>query len=701
MPNRLADTESPYLLQHKDNPVDWYPWGDEAFARAQAEDKPVFLSIGYATCHWCHVMEHESFEDPEVAARMNDVFVSVKVDREERPDIDQLYMSVCQMMRGRGGWPLTVLLTPEKRPFYAATYLPKHGRMGRMGMMDLMDRIETLWNQERDQLEQEADKLVDLLESEEATDDAEVTLEESAPEPAVLDDGITALRRQFDTTHGGFGGAPKFPTPHTLLFLSTHGAATSNETALDMVDTTLTPMMRGGINDHIGGGLHRYATDAIWRLPHFEKMLYDQALLLMALADAHRVDPKGGWEAHIEQIVTYLTRDLRDETGAFYSAEDADSEDPETGESREGAFYVWTMDDLREHLDAETVEQFATVYSFQEQGNFEEEATGERTGENVLHRADSWSALAEQLDTDPMVLQDKMDAALDILFEVRETRPRPFLDDKILTDWNGLLIAGLARASRSVNSSYATLAEEAAAFLCDTMLRDDGRLWHRYRNGSAGIEGTLADYAYLAWGLLDLYEATLNTRWLGAARTLGQTLYSDFADTERGGFYMAPSTADDVIVRQQAMSGGARPSGTGVAIYVLYRLYRMLGTPDFVDIADRSLNRAARHIRSQPGQHTTLLWALHHWHHTGREIVIAGDPSEDAYQALLQTARDHQTPEDIVMHRPPGDDHELFSWAPHLQHQPPQNGTPTAYVCEHFTCDRPTTNPKALAQQLR
>ncbi|MES3629291.1 MAG: thioredoxin domain-containing protein [Longimonas sp.] len=695
MANQLAQSESPYLLQHKDNPVDWYPWGDEAFQKAKAEDKPVFLSIGYATCHWCHVMAHESFEDEAVAARMNDLFVPVKVDREERPDIDQLYMSVCQMMRGNGGWPLNVLLTPDKRPFYAATYLPKQGRMGRMGMMDLMERIEALWTQERPKLEQEAEKIVDLLEQEGDTDTVDDT-----PTPGLLESSVQQFSRQFDRTHGGFGGAPKFPMPHTPLFLTTYGAATGTDYAVEMATTTLRHIVRGGINDHVGGGIHRYATDAIWRLPHFEKMLYDQGLLLMALSDAHRIAPDAGWDVHIDDIVTYLTRDLLDETGAFYSAEDADSEDPETGESREGAFYTWTVDAIREHLDADTAARFVTVYSMQEQGNFKEEATGERTGENVLDRADDWPALADTLDTTPEALRTEMEAACQTLFNVREGRPRPFLDDKILTDWNGLLLAGLSRAGQFVDASYLAPAKRVAAFLCDTMRTDDGRLLHRYRNGSAGIDATLTDYAYLAWGLLDLYDATLNTRWLGEARRIAHTLCRDFADEERGGFYMAPETAEDVIVRQQAISGGARPSGTGVAVYVLHRLYRMLGTTAFAETAEQALQRAGRRMRSQPTQHVTLLWALHHWHHAGREIVLAGDPSDDAYRKLLETVRAHQAPEDVVVHRPPADDHELFDWAPYLAHQPPKDGTATAYVCEGFTCDAPTTSPETLAKQL-
>ena len=621
MSNQLAQSSSPYLLQHKNNPVDWYPWGAEAFAKAEAEDKPLFVSIGYATCHWCHVMAHESFEDEDVAARLNAAFIPVKVDREERPDIDQLYMSVCQMMRGNGGWPLNVLLTPDKRPFYAATYLPKRGRAGRPGLMELTERVETLWTQDRDALEQEADKLVDLLEQERQTD-----TEDTVPTSSLLDTGVQQLSRQFDRAHGGFGRAPKFPMPHALLFLTTRGAASDAEYATDMAATTLRAMMRGGITDHLGGGLHRYATDAVWRLPHFEKMLYDQGLLLMALADAHRVRPHAGWDAHTDHLVSYLKRDLLDDAGAFYSAEDADSRDPDTGESREGAFYTWTLDAIRTHLAADTAEHFAAVYSLQESGNFEEEATGERTGENVLHRADSWEALAEQLDMAPEALQREMAEARATLFDVRTKRPRPFLDDKILTDWNGLALAGLARAAQHVDTAYLPVAERVASFLCDTMLRADGHLWHRYREGEAGIEGTLSDYAYMAWGLLDLYDATLDTRWLGAARTLAQTLCTDFADTEHGGFYMAPDTAEDVIVRQQATSDGARPSGTGVAIYVLHRLYRMLGTETFVNTAQHALQRAAGSMRSQPGQHTTLLWALHHWHHAGREIVLAGNP---------------------------------------------------------------------------
>ena len=434
MPNRLADEQSPYLRQHKDNPVEWYPWGEEAFETARREGKPIFLSVGYSTCHWCHVMERESFEDEEVAAVLNDGFIPIKVDREERPDVDSIYMDVCQMMRGQGGWPLTVLLTPDRKPFFAATYLPKEGRFQQTGLMDLLPRVKKLWQNDRDKLLEDAEEVTDLLRR--STEEQE---RGDAPGPQLLSEAARQLSRQFDRTHGGFGSAPKFPAPHNLLFLLRHWHRTGEERALDMVTETLDQMRLGGMFDQVGYGFHRYSTDQQWKLPHFEKMLYDQAMHVLAYTDAYQATGEERYERTAREVLTYVMRDLQAPDSGFYSAEDADSEN-EDGEMEEGAFYVWSTDEIRELLDPDLAELVIDVYNMAPEGNYQEESTGERTGKNVLHLDRSLADEAERRDLDEDALRDRLEMAHTTLLEARSERPRPHLDDKVLTDWNGLMV---------------------------------------------------------------------------------------------------------------------------------------------------------------------------------------------------------------------------------------------------------------------
>ena len=696
MPNRLADEQSPYLRQHKDNPVDWYPWGPEAFEKAKVEDKPIFLSIGYSTCHWCHVMEEESFEDEEVAARMNDTFVPIKVDREERPDVDTIYMNVCQMMRGQGGWPLTILLTPDRKPFYAATYLPKEGRFQQMGLLDLIGRVGQMWEGERQRLLEDADEVTSLLQR--SVDEGGGT---EAPDEQVLQEAHRQLSRQFDQTHGGFGSAPKFPAPHNLLFLLRHWHRTGEERALEMVTTTLDEMRLGGVYDQIGYGFHRYSTDQRWVLPHFEKMLYDQAMHAMAYTEAHQATGADRYETTAREVLTYVLRDLQAPNGGFYSAEDADSEN-EDGEMEEGAFYVWSIGELRDLLDEETAELLIDLYNMEAEGNYQEEATGERTGKNVFYLDRSLAEAAERRDMDEEMLRSTVEDARKTLLEARDERPRPGLDDKILTDWNGLMIAALATAARTFDApDYEEAAVEAADFLLDTMRDDDGRLLHRYRDGDADIRAHLDDYAFLTWGLIELYETTFDPRWLKAALSLLDESLDHFWDADEGGFFLTADDGEELIVRPKEISDGAMPSGNSVQLANLLRLARLTGRTEYETRADALARWAGRQARSRPTGFTALLAGLAFALGDAREVVIAGAREEDDTQALVDVLREAYTPFTVALHRPPGEAPAIADLAPFTAAQTPVDGQAAAYVCRDFACDAPTIDPERLRQQLR
>ena len=695
MPNRLADEQSPYLRQHKDNPVEWYPWGEEAFETAHQEDKPIFLSIGYSTCHWCHVMERESFEDQEVTAVLNDGFIPIKVDREERPDVDSIYMDVCQMMRGQGGWPLTVLLTPDRKPFFAATYLPKEGRFQQTGLMDLLPRVQKLWQNDRDKLLEDAEEVTDLLRR--STEEQE---RGDAPGPQLLDEAARQLSRQFDRTHGGFGSAPKFPAPHNLLFLLRHWHRTGEERALDMVTETLDQMRLGGMFDQVGYGFHRYSTDQQWKLPHFEKMLYDQAMHVLAYTDAYQATGEERYERTAREVLTYVLRDLQAPDNGFYSAEDADSEN-EDGEMEEGAFYVWSTDEIRELLDPDLAELVIDVYNMAPEGNYQEESTGERTGKNVLHLDRSLADEAERRDLDEDALRDRLETARTTLLEARSERPRPHLDDKVLTDWNGLMVAALATAARVFDESdYEAAARRTAQFLLDTMRDAEGRLLHRYREGEAGIQATLDDYAFLTWGLLELYETTFESQWLRAAQEHLDASLDRFWDAEGGGFYMTPDDGEALIVRPKEATDGAMPSGNSIQLMNLLRLARFTGRTGYEERAAALSEWTGSSARSRPTGFTALLMGLHWALGTPREVVVAGDPEADDTQALIDVLRDTYAPTTATLQRPPGDAPDITDLAPFTAAQTPLDGQAAAYVCQDFQCEVPTADPDILRAQL-
>jgi len=686
--NQLSEAQSPYLLQHADNPVHWFAWGDEAFEAAKKQDKPIFLSIGYATCHWCHVMAHESFEDEAVAELMNKAFINIKVDREERPDIDNTYMHVAQMLTGRGGWPLTIVMTPEKKPFYAATYIPKTGRQGQPGMMELIPRLSHLWNNEREKINGSAQEITRAFQQS-IQPDSHNTLPDD-----ILSKTYSQLEQTFDKVHGGFGSAPKFPTPHTLSFLLRYGHQFNEQNAIGMVEKTLTGMRRGGMFDQIGGGFHRYSTDTRWLLPHFEKMLYDQAMRLMAYTEGWQLTGKPLFEQTVQEIVDYLCRDLQHKEGAFYSAEDADSE------GEEGTFYVWTVKEIREILNAVDAELIIEVFNMQEEGNFAEESTGRQTGQNILHRTISIRELADERDMNEEQLQKKLETIRKQLFEVREKRERPFLDDKILTDWNGLAIAALAKAGRALgNEVYIHQAEKAAHFIFQNLVKEDGRLLHRYRAGEAAIEGTADDYAFIIWGLIELYEATFKTEYLKKAVRLNQLFIESHWDEENGGFFFTAEGSEELLGRKKEYIDSALPAGNSVAAMNLLQLGRITAKPEWEEKADQIAKSTSEKTGRAPTSFTQLLQA-HLWAtQKTYEIVIAGQKNQENTRTFITKLHETYLPNSVLLLND-GEESDIQSIAPYLKQQPMKEGKTTAYVCRNYSCEEPTHDADRLMELL-
>jgi uncharacterized protein len=602
MPNRLINELSPYLLQHAHNPVEWFPWGEEAFEKARREDKPVFLSIGYATCHWCHVMEHESFEDSEAAAALNRTFVSIKVDREERPDIDAVYMAACQMVTGSGGWPMTIVMTPDRQPFFAGTYIPKDSTGGRIGLIDLCARIDELWRQSRERVVASAESISGHL-------GAVFQFEpDPAPDPSiqVIDQAVLSIGKEYDPERGGFGGAPKFPMPHRLLFLLRTHTRSGDPKVLEMTTRTLEAMRMGGIWDHVGFGFHRYATDRQWLLPHFEKMLYDQAFLAMAYLEAFKITRNPLFEQTAREIFTYVLRDMTDPEGGFYTAEDADSE------GEEGKSYVWSHSEFAEVAGAfsENV-PWVRVFNLQPEGNFLDEATHRKTGANILHLTRSWEQWAKELSVAPHELTERWEYLRRALFAQRAGRVPPLKDDKILTDWNGMMIAALARASRILGEQrYLEAALEAAGFILERMRDSGGLLLHRYRHGQAAISATADDYAFLIMGMLELTRAGAERRWLERAMDLQLSMNSRFFDAKEGGFFMTAAENAELPVRPKELYDGAVPSANAVALNNLVRLAALTGEDQWRDMALRMVQAFGGSVRRQPAAflHTLEGW---------------------------------------------------------------------------------------------
>jgi uncharacterized protein YyaL (SSP411 family) len=624
--NRLAKERSPYLIQHSRNPVDWYPWGSEAFERARELDRPMFLSIGYSSCHWCHVMERESFEDQEVAKMMNDWFISVKVDREERPEVDSLYMKVCQMMTGGGGWPLTIIMTPERVPFWAGTYLPKRSRQGMPGMIDLLPAVHRTWQERREEIKDVGVKVLEMLDSFER-DPEEGDVSE------LIDLTVQHLSEDYEPRYGGFDGERKFPSPHKLLFLLRHYREGHDGKALEMAIKTLDNIVRGGVRDHVGGGFHRYSTDHRWHLPHFEKMLYDQALMLMALAEAYAVTGDREYRQAGVELVSYVERELLSPEGGFYSSQDADSE------GREGAFYVWKYEELASILPPDDLNSFKELYDIWDSGNYRDEATRTRSGVNVLHRIKTMREFAASKGTDPEEMYAWDERTREVLRARRQDRPRPALDDKVLTDWNGMMVVGLCEAHRYLGCANALpLAEKALGFLDREMVRE-GVLYHTYRQGEVGVPSLLDDHACLAWAHLEMYLTTLEKRHLERCLDLVEEMMALFLDREDGGFYLSRDDPD-LLIRMKDLYDGASPSGNSVAYYVLSHLAALFNDPRTVEALEGVERHFMRELRLTPSAYAMFMCGvLMKGSSRTLEVFGASDPWFPGYHPHLLTVR--------------------------------------------------------------
>ncbi len=682
MPNRLAQEASPYLLQHADNPVDWRPWGEEAFARAREEDKPIFLSIGYATCHWCHVMAHESFEDEGVAAALNRDFVSIKVDREERPDVDGIYMSVCQALTGSGGWPLTIFMDAEGRPFFAGTYFPPTGMYGRPGFLQLISEIARLWREDRPRLMEAGAEVVRALQPRPPAAGAE-------PDLQSLEKGYWQLAKTFDPKRGGFGSAPKFPTPHHLNFLLRWHLRAPRSKALEMVRATLTAMRRGGIFDHLGLGFARYSVDERWLVPHFEKMLYDQALLALAYAEAHQLTGDPFFAQVVEEIFAYVQRDLTHPLGGFFSAEDADSQ------GEEGRFYVWDPQEVDEVLGPELGELFRRYYDVGSPGNFEH-------GRSVPHVTRTEEDYARSRGLEPAAVSADLAQARSLLLAARQQRPRPLKDDKVLTAWNGLMIAALAKAHQALGRpAHLAAARKAARFILTELSDERGRLLRRWREGLTSGPGYLEDYAFLVWGLLELHAADGDPQWLDQALRLTDLAGEFFADQLHGGYYFSPHDGERLLIRDKEFYDGALPSGNSVMALNLVRLARLTGRSELERAAGKLFRACGEGLTSQPMAHTQMLVALDLALSPGQEVVIAGDPADPAAQALAAAARRGFAPQRCLLWLPPGEaGQRVRELAPFTTGMGPVEGRPAAYVCRDFACQRPVSDPGELAEAL-
>ncbi|MFX0002473.1 MAG: thioredoxin domain-containing protein [Candidatus Hermodarchaeota archaeon] len=668
--NKLKSEKSPYLLQHAKNPVHWYPWGEEAFTKARDEDKPIFLSIGYSTCHWCHVMAHESFEDNGVAELMNEVFLSIKVDREERPDIDKIYMTVCQMMTGSGGWPLTIIMTPDKKPFFAGTYFSKETRFGRIGLLDLIKRIKELWKNQRNEILNSAEQIAFSLQN----------IDQESPGEKFSDSTLKKAYRQlsiqYDSVNGGFSTRPKFPTPHNLIFLLRYWKRTGDNKALEMVEKTLLEMRKGGIYDHIGFGFHRYSTDTLWLVPHFEKMLYDQALIAIAYIEAYQATKNDLYRKTAEEIFTYVLRDMTSPEGGFYSAEDADSE------GEEGKFYLWSKKDLEEILEKDELDLIINLFNIEESGNYLEEASGKKTGRSILH-------LTNLPDKE---IVDKINELRDTLFKTRENRSHPHKDEKILTDWNGLMIAALAKGGIAFKEDkYIEIAKKAANFILSNLTDSNSKLLHRYKDGVSEINGFLTDYSFFIWGLTELYEATFNINYLKSALELHKTQIEDFWDKNIGGFFFTSRYSEQLLTKQKDIYDGAIPSGNSIAMLNLLRLSYITGEHELEEKADKLLRVFSEKIKANPLAYTQFLVAIDFAVGPSYSLVIAGNSYAEDTKKFINLISNEYIPNKVLMLRKIDQEvPDIDQYSNFVEYFYDYEKKATAYVCINKTCKPPT-----------
>jgi len=676
--NRLIFSDSPYLLQHARNPVDWREWSDEAFAEARQRDVPVFLSVGYSTCHWCHVMEHESFEDDDVARLLNEGFVCIKVDREERPDVDQLYMAVVQAMTGSGGWPMTLVLTPDREPIFGATYLPRASTLGRVGMLDLLPQLTASWRTKGWQLKMGAREFFERL-GKGAARDARGRID-----AGLVGKGVQQLVAMYDHEHGGFGEPPKFPVPHNLRLLLWWGTQEDDALILEQVRHTLRAMRCGGLWDHVGGGFHRYSTDEQWLLPHFEKMLYDQALMALAYTEAALVFDDPLFESTAREVCDYVLRDLTGPEGGFLCAEDADSE------GEEGRFYLWTPSELVDALGERDAARVAVWFGVEEGGNYRDEATGRRTGGSVLHLV---AELDDEARRDWPALRAK-------LFAAREERVRPLRDDKVVCDWNGLMIAALARAgSAFADPRLIEAAERAAAFVrANLVAPGSGRLLRRWRDGRAAHDGLLDDHAFLAWGLLELFRATGRVEHLAEARRLVDAAVDLFWFEDSGGFTTAAADATDLAVRMREVHDGALPSGNSVMAMNLFTLARATGEVAYERRGEDTLSALVGRVRPFPAGHSHYLMALHLATCDAVDLVVsAADDDAEADRRLEQIRRTY-LPHVTLVERRASAAAALARVAPFTADM--ASGELVYHLCRGFACATPTTDFEAVRRAL-
>jgi uncharacterized protein YyaL (SSP411 family) len=678
--NHLSSEKSPYLLQHAQNPVDWYPWSEEAFAKADKEDKPIFLSIGYSTCHWCHVMERESFEDVEVAKLLNDTFVCIKVDREERPDIDSIYMTVCSMMTGGGGWPLTIIMTPDKKPFHAGTYFAKHSAHGRIGMLDMIPRLQEIWQNRREEVLQSTEKIIDILQDQNRTNPG------GDLDQTILDAAFIELNNRYDSVNGGFSKAPKFPTPHAINFLLRYWKMKQNDKALTMASNTLTAMRLGGIYDHIGFGFHRYSTDEKWLLPHFEKMLYDQALLALTYLEGYQATKSSLFKSTAQEIFTYILQDMSAPEGGFYSAEDADSE------GVEGKFYVWNVKELAGILSPEQVDLMRSTYNLMDEGNFNDEATGAKTGANIFH-----------LKKPIKDLKVEHEAIRQKLFDLRKKRIHPYKDDKILTDWNGLMIGALAMGAKVLNNpDLLESATKGANFILSTMRDKNKKLLHRYREKESAVNGLLCDYAFLVWGLLELYQAGFDPKILKEAINLNEMMLELFWDEKGGGFFLTPDDGELLLIRPKEIYDGALPSGNSIALSNLLRLERITANKDLGSKAKLLIQAFAGTLEEVPSGYTQFLASLYISLTPTTEIVIVGNPQAEDTRRMLSILGSTFLPDTVTLFKDSTEDNNILEeLAPYTANYSSLAGKATAYVCRNFSCKSPTTDPDQVINFLQ
>ncbi|HEX8692081.1 MAG TPA: thioredoxin domain-containing protein [Longimicrobium sp.] len=681
MPNRLANETSPYLLQHRDNPVDWYPWGPEALERARAEDRPILLSVGYSACHWCHVMEHESFEDPQTAALMNERFVNVKVDREERPDIDSIYMTAVQQMTGHGGWPMTVFLTPDGAPFWGGTYFPPEPRHGMPSFRQVLLAVSEAWRERRADVDKGAAELGAMLRESHA-----VRPPASELDPSILDRAFYTLAARFEGRWGGFGGAPKFPQPMVLEFVLRQWKRSGNPDALRMADFTLRRMAGGGMYDHVGGGFARYSVDARWLVPHFEKMLYDNALLARAYLHAWQATHDPEHRRVVEETLLWVEREMTSPEGGFFSALDADSE------GEEGKFYLWTPDEVDALLGPGDGPLFRRYYDVTEGGNFE--------GKNILHTDEAMEDVAEDAGVTLERLREVVERGRGVLYAARAKRVWPGLDDKVLTAWNAMMLHAFAEAARVLERpDWLKIAVANAEFLLRA-LRPEGRLLRTYKDGRAKIGAFLEDHALLVDALVAVYEATWDPRWVREARSLADAMLDLFWEDGEGVFYDTARDAEALVVRPRDVFDNATPSGNSAAVMALLRLGELAGEPHYTRVAARVLAQMGELLTRVPVGFGWLLSALDFHLATPTEVAFVGEPGREDTDELVRTVSRAYLPNVVLALRRPGEGEEVSELIPLLGGRSALDSKATAYVCERYTCKLPVTEARALAEQL-